>query len=147
MINELPGMTLIAGCGVSGRAAARLAARLGIPFALLDEQDNDSLRTFAASLPKQPEAVYFGFHAQDEHPHFERTVWSPGFRAGNPVRAKLAGVSGHLLSDSNSRSGLAENHSSASPGPMARRLRPSWPPSFSVRPESGRAPAATTDTP
>ena len=99
MANTQNGMTLIAGCGVSGRAAARLAARLGIPFALLDEQDNDSLRAFAASLPKQPAAVYFGFHAQDPLPRFERTVLSPGFRAGNPVRAKLAEVSGHLLSE------------------------------------------------
>ena len=99
MKNELSGMTLIAGCGVSGRAAARLAARLGIPFALLDEQDNDSLRAFAASLPKQPEAVYFGFRAQDELPHFERTVLSPGFRAGNPVRATLAEVSGRLVGE------------------------------------------------
>ena len=82
MTDTTNGMTLIAGCGVSGRAAARLAARLGIPFALLDEQDNDSLRAFAASLPKPPEAVYFGFHAQDELPRFERTVLSPGFRAG-----------------------------------------------------------------
>ena len=92
-------MTLIAGCGVSGRAAARLAARLGIPFALLDEQDNDSLRAFAESLPKQPEAVYFGFHAQDELPRFKCTVLSPGFRAGNPVRAKLAAVSGRLMGE------------------------------------------------
>ena len=99
MTSELSGMTLIAGCGVSGRAAARLAARLGIPFALLDEQDNDSLRTFAASLPKQPEAVFFGFHAQDALPRFERTVLSPGFRAGNPVRSKLAEVSDHLVSE------------------------------------------------
>ena len=99
MTSEFSGMTLIAGCGVSGRAAARLAARIGIPFALLDEQDNDSLRTFAASLPKQPEAVYFGFRAQDELPHFERTVLSPGFRAGNPVRAKLAEVSGRLVGE------------------------------------------------
>jgi len=99
MINELAGMTLVAGCGVSGRAAARLAARLGIPFALLDEQDNDSLRTFAASLPKQPEAVYFGFRAQDELPRFECTVLSPGFRAGNPVRTKLTEVSDHLVSE------------------------------------------------
>ena len=29
MTSEFSGMTLIAGCGVSGRAAARLAARLG----------------------------------------------------------------------------------------------------------------------
>jgi UDP-N-acetylmuramoylalanine--D-glutamate ligase len=99
MTSELSGMTLIAGCGVSGRAAARLAARLGIPFALLDEQDNDSLRAFAASLPRQPEAVYFGFRAQDELPRFERTVLSPGFRAGNPVRAKLAEVSDHLVGE------------------------------------------------
>ena len=99
MTSELSGMTLIAGCGVSGRAAARLAARLGIPFALLDEQDNDSLRTFAASLPRQPEAVFFGFRAQDELPHFERTFLSPGFRAGNPVRAKLAEVSDRLVGE------------------------------------------------
>ena len=99
MTSESNGMTLIAGCGVSGRAAARLAARLGIPFALLDEQDNDSLRAFAASLPKPPEAVYFGFRAQDALPRFERTVLSPGFRAGNPVRAKLAEVSGRLVGE------------------------------------------------
>ena len=99
MTSEFSGMTLIAGCGVSGRAAARLAARLGIPFALLDEQDNDFLRAFAASLPKTPEAVYFGFRAQDGLPRFERTVLSPGFRAGNPVRTKLAEVSGRLVSE------------------------------------------------
>ena len=99
MTSEFSGMTLVAGCGVSGRAAARLAARLGIPFALLDEQDNDSLRTFAASLPKRPESIYFGFRAQDELPRFERTVLSPGFRAGNPVRAKLADVSARLVSE------------------------------------------------
>ena len=58
MKTESSGTLLIAGCGVSGRAAARLAARLGLPFALLDEQDNDSLRAVAASLPKQPETVY-----------------------------------------------------------------------------------------
>jgi len=99
MTSEFSGMTLVAGCGVSGRAAARLAARLGIPFALLDEQDNDSLRAFAASLPKPPEAVYFGFRAQNALPRFERTVLSPGFRAGNPVRAKLAEVSGRLVGE------------------------------------------------
>ena len=99
MTNEHNCTTLIAGCGVSGRAAARLAARLGLSFALLDEQDNDSLRAFAASLPKPPEAVYFGFRAQDDLPHFDCTVLSPGFRAGNPVRAKLADVSGRLVSE------------------------------------------------
>lgn len=102
MINDLDSAAetlLVAGCGVSGRAAARLAARLGLPFALLDEQDNDSLRSFAASLPKQPEAVYFGFRPQDSLPFFGRTVLSPGFRAGNPVRQKLAEVSGQLLSE------------------------------------------------
>ena len=99
MKNEFSGTILIAGCGVSGRAAARLAARLDLPFALLDEQDNESLRTFAASLPKQAEAVYFGFRAQDGLPSFNCTVLSPGFRAGNPVRAKLAAVSGRLVSE------------------------------------------------
>jgi len=93
------GTILVAGCGVSGRAAAGLAARLGLPFALLDEQDNDSLRAFAESLPKRPEAVYFGFRPQNELPRFARTVLSPGFRAGNPVRAKLAAVSGRLVSE------------------------------------------------
>ena len=99
MTSEFGGMTLVAGCGVSGRAAARLAARLGIPFALLDEQDNDSLRAFAASLPQPPGAVYFGFRAQDALPRFDRIVLSPGFRAGNPVRAKLAESSGRLVGE------------------------------------------------
>ena len=99
MTNEQNCTTLIAGCGVSGRAAARLAARLGLPFALLDEQDNDSLRAFAESLPKQPEAIYFGYREQNDLPHFDCTVLSPGFRAGNPVRAKLADVSGRLVSE------------------------------------------------
>ena len=93
------GTILVAGCGVSGRAAARLAAGLALPFALLDEQDNDSLRAFAASLPKQPEAVYFGFRPEDDLSRFARTVLSPGFRAGNPVRAKLAAVSERLVSE------------------------------------------------
>lgn len=102
MANDLDSASetlLVAGCGVSGRAAARLAARLGLPFALLDEQDNDSLRGFAASLPKQPVAVYFGFRPQDALPRFNRTVLSPGFRAGNPVRQKLAEVSDRLVSE------------------------------------------------
>jgi len=99
MTSDCYGTTLVAGCGVSGRAAARLAARLGIPFALLDEQDNDSLREFADSLPKRPEAVYFGFRPKDDLPRFGRTILSPGFRAGNPVRKKLAEVSGQLVSE------------------------------------------------
>jgi len=94
-----PTPLLIAGCGVSGRAAARLAARLDRPFALLDEQDTDSLREFAASLPKQPDALYFGFRAGDPLPRFDLTVLSPGFRAGNPVRQQLEAVSGRLASE------------------------------------------------
>ena len=90
---------LIAGCGVSGRAAARLAARLDRPFALLDEQDTPSLREFAASLPKLPDARYFGFRAGAPLPRFDLTVLSPGFRAGNPVRQQLESVSGRLASE------------------------------------------------
>ena len=94
-----PDTLLIAGCGVSGRAAARLAARLGRPFALLDEQDGDSLREFAASLPKPPDALYFGFRADAPLPRFATTVLSPGFRAGNPVRQRLEAVSDRLASE------------------------------------------------
>ena len=90
---------LIAGCGVSGRAAARLAARLDRPFALLDEQDTPSLREFASSLPKRPDALYFGFRAGAPLPRFDLTVLSPGFRAGNPVRKQLEAVSGRLASE------------------------------------------------
>ena len=91
-----PTPLLIAGCGVSGRAAARLAARLNRPFALLDEQDTPSLREFAASLPKRPDALYFGFRAGAPLPRFDLTVLSPGFRAVNPVRQHLEAVSDRL---------------------------------------------------
>lgn len=80
---------LIAGCGVSGRAAARLAARLGLRFSLLDEHDTADLRAFAGSLPYPPENIFYGFTPQSSLPQFDVLILSPGFRETNPVRPVL----------------------------------------------------------
>ncbi len=80
---------LIAGCGVSGRAAARLAARLERPFSILDERDSQELRTFIESLPRKPEQLFLGKQAAEPLPRFGLAVLSPGFRKGNPILAAI----------------------------------------------------------
>lgn len=76
---------LIAGCGVSGQAAARLAARLNLPFALLDEKKNDALLHFYDSLPVKPKETFWGADQNTPLPHFSSVVLSPGFRRSNPL--------------------------------------------------------------
>lgn len=73
---------LIAGCGVSGKAAARLASRMRLNYVLCDEQDTPELRKFAQSLPYPPSSVHFGFNvaSPEELPPFDMCVLSPGIR-------------------------------------------------------------------
>lgn len=80
---------LIAGCGVSGRAAARLAARLGRPFSILDQKDSPELRAFLETLPREPERLFLGERAGDSLPRFGLAVLSPGFRKGNPILSAI----------------------------------------------------------
>ncbi len=90
---------LIAGCGVSGRAAARLAADLDLDFCLADEKDTPELRTFAASLKKQPSAVVFGWKEGMELPAAERIILSPGIRKDSAFRKALGNITADVAGE------------------------------------------------
>lgn len=76
---------LIAGCGVSGRAAARLAAFLNLDYSLFDEKSFPELDAFADSLPAPPAQRFFGAGKDTVLPLFDVLVLSPGFRKTNPL--------------------------------------------------------------
>lgn len=98
--NEDSETILVAGCGVSGRAAARLAASLGLDFSLLDENDSPELRAFLETLPTKPKRVWFGFDPKTaELPDVSTTVLSPGFRKGNPVLAAIRERSARIVGE------------------------------------------------
>jgi UDP-N-acetylmuramoylalanine--D-glutamate ligase len=80
---------LIAGCGVSGKAAARLAAYLNLTYYLADENNTPELQAFAASLNPAPVGTFFGWNDSVELPSGVETVLSPGIRKGTPFRTAL----------------------------------------------------------
>ncbi len=80
---------LIAGCGVSGKAAARLAAYLNLTYYLADENNTPELQAFAASLDPAPAGIFFGWNDSMALPHGVETVLSPGIRKGTPFRTAL----------------------------------------------------------
>ena len=70
---------LIAGYGVSGKAAARLAAFLKKSYRVLDEKEQ----------PELPDALA-PWNAADPLPcRFQTAVLSPGIRAGNPLLKQI----------------------------------------------------------
>ncbi|MBR2426814.1 MAG: UDP-N-acetylmuramoyl-L-alanine--D-glutamate ligase [Lentisphaeria bacterium] len=85
---------LIAGCGISGKAAARLAAYLKKIYYLADENDTPELRDFAASLNPAPAGIFFGWKEGMALPCGVETVLSPGIRQGTPFRMALEQCSG-----------------------------------------------------
>ena len=80
---------LIAGCGVSGKAAARLAAYLNLTYYLVDENDTPELRDFASSLYPAPAGIFFGWNENMELPSDVETILSPGIRKGTSLRNAL----------------------------------------------------------
>lgn len=84
---------LIAGCGVSGKAAARLAAHLKLTYYLADENVTPELQAFAASLDPAPAGVFFGWNESMELPRDAETVLSPGIRKGSTFRDTLEKIS------------------------------------------------------
>lgn len=88
---------LIAGCGVSGRAAARLAAHLKLEYYLADEKPAADFQDFLRSLSDAPpKDVFFGWHEGVELPADVATVvLSPGIRPDTPFREALE----HLQAD------------------------------------------------
>lgn len=75
-----PSSFLIAGCGVSGRGAARLASFLHYDYSLVDEKDSSELRNFAAALEHPPKQVCFGWVPGTPLPPADQAVLSPGIR-------------------------------------------------------------------
>ncbi len=70
---------LIAGYGVSGKAAARLAAFLKKPYRVLDEKE----------LPELADALAPWNSAEPLPCRFRTAVLSPGIRAGNPLLKQI----------------------------------------------------------
>lgn len=84
-----PTSFLIAGCGVSGRGAARLASFLHYDYALVDEKDSPELRDFVRSLEHPPKQVCFGWKPGDPLPSAGQAVLSPGIRGTSPLYQAL----------------------------------------------------------
>ena len=80
-----PSSFLIAGCGVSGRGAARLASFLHYDYFLLDEKDSPDLRDFVSTLEHPPKEVCFGWKQGDPIPSADQAVISPGIRAASSL--------------------------------------------------------------
>ncbi len=77
---------LIAGCGVSGKAAATLAATLHKEYVILDETDSTDIREFIAKLPFPPADILIPWNAEKPLPyHFHTAVMSPGIRRTSPI--------------------------------------------------------------
>lgn len=92
---------LIAGCGISGRAAARLAARLNLEYYLADEKPasefQDFLHTLSGTPPKE---VFFGWKEGTALPPDVATViLSPGIRPGTPFREALEALQADVVSE------------------------------------------------
>jgi len=90
---------LIAGCGVSGRAAARLASSLNLCYSVLDEKDTPEMRDFFSSLSTPPKQLFFGWNTSMCLPHFSSVVISPGIRETNPLFSALLACSDTMISE------------------------------------------------
>lgn len=84
-----PSSFLIAGCGVSGRGAARLASYLHYDYSLVDEKDTPELRDFVLSLDHPPKQVCFGWRPGTPLPHADLAVLSPGIRGTSTLYQAL----------------------------------------------------------
>lgn len=80
---------LIAGYGVSGKAAARLAAFLKKSYLVLDEKEQ----------PDLPDALAPWNAAEPLPYHFQTAVLSPGIRAGNPLLKQIEAASDRVIGE------------------------------------------------
>ncbi len=80
---------LIAGYGVSGKAAARLAAFLKKSYLVLDEKEQ----------PELPDALAPWNAAEPLPYHFQTAVLSPGIRAGNPLLKQIETASDRVIGE------------------------------------------------
>lgn len=88
-MTDSPASFLIAGCGVSGRGAARLASFLHYDYSIVDEKDTPDMRNFVSSLEHPPVKVCFGWKTGDPLPSAAQAVLSPGIRETSPLYPAL----------------------------------------------------------
>ncbi|MGM0542785.1 MAG: UDP-N-acetylmuramoyl-L-alanine--D-glutamate ligase [Pseudomonadota bacterium] len=90
MVRVPPGMTLIVGLGISGRAICRHLARLGVPFMVADTREQPpGLEAFCNDHPEV--TVHCGPLEALNLEAAEEVVVSPGVDPHHPVLAPLAG--------------------------------------------------------
>ena len=80
-------IVLICGYGVSGKAAARLAAAMGKKVIIADEHSSVEMRTAAQSLRREyPDTEFISnWHPGHPLPSCDCVVISPGIRKGSPL--------------------------------------------------------------
>ncbi|KPQ25699.1 MAG: UDP-N-acetylmuramoylalanine--D-glutamate ligase [Halomonas sp. HL-48] len=90
MVRVPPGMTLVVGLGISGRAICRHLARLGVPFMVADTREQPpGLEAFCNDHPEV--TVHCGPLEALNLEAAEEVVVSPGVDPHHPVLAPLAG--------------------------------------------------------
>lgn len=85
---------MIAGCGISGRAAARLASYMKLDYFLADQLDNAELRDFVSTLEYPPRGIYFSVSEDTVLPYSDICVLSPGIRRTSSLYKALEKVCG-----------------------------------------------------
>jgi UDP-N-acetylmuramoylalanine--D-glutamate ligase len=80
---------LVAGLGLSGRAACELLLRRGAAVTAVDGVDTDTLRTIAQALRKQGAEIFLGGAEPPDRP-YELVVISPGIPSGQKLVQTLA---------------------------------------------------------
>ena len=90
---------LIAGCGVSGQAAARLLSSLGFSYGIIDQKNNPELRNFIRTLPHPPEQIILGWQESMSLPPVQTVILSPGIRRESAFFQALSHTADEMLSE------------------------------------------------
>lgn len=90
---------LILGFGVSGKAAAKLAAKLNLKIAVADERDEAPLREAAQNLLPQDSMLLAGWREGDGLPACELAVASPGLTPASPLLQAAIKTGAEVISE------------------------------------------------
>ena len=80
---------LIAGYGVSGQGAARLASALKLPYYIVDERDTPEMHAAASALNPPPLGFCTGWKPGIPLPQCDEVLLSPGIRLSSPFGTAL----------------------------------------------------------
>ncbi len=94
-----PTRILILGFGVSGKAAAKLAARLGYEIVVADERDSAALRDAAKAILPSGSTLLAGWREGDGLPSCHLAVASPGLSGSSPLLQAASRSGAELVSE------------------------------------------------